>query len=432
MPDSTRHPRPLPRAAVIAALAFVFLTPIAFGLHAALWTHGPHVMRLEPLGWLLKPLGNLMHILTAPGWLIARLMLRSWGEADLVASAIACAAGVFILCLLGLWLWTVRGAILSTPASRSDSPALRSRRRFLTNALTVGGPTLVGGTLIDSACRQPQSLSLARYTVPIQDLPPSLDGLRLVQISDTHLGPRVSRELIQHALDRAIALRPDVFALTGDYVHCGLEWLEPAAQQLACLVRTGIPTIAVRGNHDWFNDGRRMGSLLQAAGIRVIDNDRLFLTRADTSITLRDNATQDSLCIAGLGDLRQHLVDPDTALRGVPPSMPRIVLAHNPDTAEHPSITRAGSHRIDLMLSGHTHGGQVHIPGLGTGAGMVSTYGEKYAVGLVQGPACRVLITRGVGMSLVPFRFMVPPEIVEITLICDTPHSTPTKEPRTS
>jgi hypothetical protein len=84
------------------------------------------------------------------------------------------------------------------------------------------------------------------------------------------------------------------------------------------------------------------------------------------------------------------------------------------------------------MLSGHTHGGQVRIPGLGTGAGMVSTYGEKYAVGLVQGPACRVLITRGVGMSLVPIRFMVPPEIVEITLICDTPHSTPTKQRRTS
>lgn len=416
MPDSTRRNRPLPRAAVIAALAFLLLTPVVFGVHAALWTHGTHVLRLEPLGWLLKPLGNLMHILTAPGWLIARLMLRSWGEADLVASAIACAAGVSILCLLGLWISSVRGAILSMPARRSDSPTLRSRRRFLTKTLSAGGPALVGGTLIDAACRQPQSLGLARYTVPIQDLPPSLNGLRLVQISDTHLGPRVSRELIQHALDRAIARRPGVFVLTGDYVHCGLEWLEPAAEQLACLVRSGIPTVAVRGNHDWFNDGRRMGSLLQAAGIHVIDNDRLFLTRAGASSTLHDTPTRETLCIAGLGDLRQHVVDPETALRGVPPSMPRIVLARNPDTAEHPSITRRGSPRVDLMLSGHTHGGQVRIPGLGTGAGMVSSFGEKYAVGLVQGPACRVLITRGVGMSLVPIRFLVPPEIVEITL----------------
>jgi predicted MPP superfamily phosphohydrolase len=432
MPDATSRPRPLRRATVIAALAFLVLTPIAFGSHTALWTHGTHVLRLEPLGWLLKPLSNLMHILTAPGWLIARLMLRSWGEADLAASAIACAAGVSILCILGLWLWAVRRAILAMPARRSDSPALGSRRRFLTNALSAGGPALVGGTLIDAACRQPQSLGLARYKIPIRDLPPSLDGLRLVQISDTHLGPRVSREFIQHALDRAIALRPDVFVLTGDYVHCGHEWLEPAAQQLASLVRIGIPTIAVRGNHDWLNNGDRMGALLQSQGIQVIDNHRLFATRDGSRVALHDTPESNAICIAGLGDLRQHVVDPDTALRGVPETMPRIVLAHNPDTAEHPSITRGGSPRIDLMLSGHTHGGQVRIPGLGTGAGMVSTYGEKYAVGLVQGPACRVLITRGVGMSLVPIRFMVPPEIVEITLICDTPHSTPTKQRRTS
>lgn len=432
MPNATSRPRPLPRAAVIAALAFLVLTPIAFGLHAALWTHGTHVLRLELFGWWLKPLGDLMHILTAPGWLIARLVLRSWGEADLVASAIACAAGVSILCVLGLWLWAVRGAILAMPARSSDAPSLGSRRRFLTNALSAGGPALVGGTLIDAACRQPQSLRLARHTVPIHNLPPSLHGLRLVQISDTHLGPRVSREFIQHALDLAIALRPDVFVLTGDYVHCGLEWLEPAAQQLACLVRTGIPTVAVRGNHDWFNDGRRMGSLLQSAGIQVIDNNRLFLTRIGTANTLLDTPTHDALCIAGLGDLRQHVVDPDAALGGVPPTMPRIVLAHNPDTAEHDAITRRGSPRIDLMLSGHTHGGQVRIPGFGTGTGMVSSFGEKYAVGLVQGPACRVLITRGVGMSLVPIRFLVPPEIVEITLTCDTPHPASAGEPRTS
>ncbi|MBY0114006.1 MAG: metallophosphoesterase [Phycisphaerales bacterium] len=432
MPDSQRRTRPLPRAAAIAALVFLALTPIAFGLHAALWTHGPYVLRLEPLGWLLKPLGNLMHILTAPGWLIARLMLRSWGEADLVASAIACDAGIAILCVLGLWLRALRRELLWKPAFASDSPTLRSRRRFLTNTLSVGCPALVGGTLVDAACRQPLSLDLARYTIPIRDLPPSLNGLRLVQISDTHLGLRVPRDFIQRALDRAIALKPDVFVLTGDYVHCGLEWLEPAAQQLACLVRWGIPTVAVRGNHDWFNDGRGMGSLMQSVGIRVIDNDRLFVTRSPAAITLLDTPSHDALCIAGLGDLRQHVVDPDTALHGVPPSMPRIVLAHNPDTAEHPSVTRRGSPRIDLMLSGHTHGGQVRIPGLGTGAGLVSSYGEKYAVGLVQGPACPVLITRGVGMSLVPIRFLVPPEIVEVTLIRDAPQPVAAKEPRTS
>lgn len=417
MPDPSPRHQPFSRAAVIATLAFLTLTPLTFGLHAALWTHGQHVLLLEHLGWLLKPLGNLAHILTAPGWLIARLMLRSWGEADLIASAIACATGVAILCTIGMWLWGVRNAMLRPVPKLSQSPTMTSRRRFLANALTGGSAALTSGTLLDAACRQPLALTAARYTVPIQDLPSALSGLRLVQISDTHLGPRVARDFIQHALDRAIALNPDVFVLTGDYVHCGLEWLEPAAAQLACLVRTGRPTIAVRGNHDWFNNGERLGELLRAHGIQLIDNDRLFLTRAAAGVTTHATPQSDSLCLAGLGDLRQHVVDPEAALRGVPTKTPRIVLAHNPDTAEHDSITRPGSHRIDLMLSGHTHGGQVRIPGLGTGAGMVSSYGEKYAVGLVQGPACRVLISRGVGMSLVPIRFLVPPEIVEITLV---------------
>lgn len=423
MPVSSPRRQPLSRAAVIATLAFLTLTPLVFGIHIALWTHGQHVLHLEPAGWILKPLGNLVHTLTAPGWLIARLLLHSWGESDLIASAVACAAGMSVLCILGLWLMGVRNAILRADTRRPLPPALASRRKFLVNTLTGGGSAVVGGTLVDAACRQPLALTVARYVVSIQDLPPSLNGLRMVQISDTHLGPRVARDFIQHALDRAIALQPDVFVLTGDYVHCGLEWLDPAAEQLACLVRTGIPTIAVRGNHDWFNNGERLGDLLRDRGIHVIDNRRLFLARSAVGVTTSTTPQPVSLCVAGLGDLRQHVVDPDAALHDVPASIPRIVLAHNPDTAEHHSLIRSGSHRIDLMLSGHTHGGQVRIPGFGTGAGLVSSYGEKYAVGLVQGPTCRVLITRGVGMSLVPIRFLVPPEIVEITLVA--PNSVP-------
>ena len=123
-----------------------------------------------------------------------------------------------------------------------------------------------------------------------------------------------------------------------------------------------------------------------------------------------------ALCLAGLGDLRQHFIDPDAALRDVDPDIPRLVLSHNPDSAEEAAVTRKSAPRIDLMICGHTHGGQVRIPGVGTAASLLSRYGDKYAAGLVRGPACPVLISRGVGISLVPFRFLVPPEVVEITL----------------
>jgi predicted MPP superfamily phosphohydrolase len=91
--------------------------------------------------------------------------------------------------------------------------------------------------------------------------------------------------------------------------------------------------------------------------------------------------------------------------------MPRLLLAHEPDTAELPQL----NHRVDLMLAGHTHGGQVKLPLLGTPV-VPSAFGSKYAGGLVQGPAYPVLVSRGIGTSIVPVRWGVPPEVVVITL----------------
>ena len=100
-------------------------------------------------------------------------------------------------------------------------------------------------------------------------------------------------------------------------------------------------------------------------------------------------------------------------------ALKRIVLAHTPDTAEIPELTGGGrslrARRIDLMVSGHTHGGQVRVPLLGAPV-TLSRYGQKYARGLVQGPICPVVISAGIGMSVFPVRFGVPPEVVEITL----------------
>jgi len=228
----------------------------------------------------------------------------------------------------------------------------------------------------------------------------------------------VPAELIDTAIEMALGLRPDVFLLTGDYVHCGLEWIDPATRQFAPLVATAKPVLGVLGNHDWFNNGSLMTRSLRDVGVRMIDNDRLFLIAAGpVGFSLDDRPAESSICIAGFGDLRQDHIDPEKALAGIAPDVPRLVLAHNPDSAEEPpGVTRRGAPRIDLMISGHTHGGQVRIPGLGTGSGLMSRFGDRYSSGLVQGPACKVLISRGIGISLVPFRFLVPPEVVEITL----------------
>ena len=148
----------------------------------------------------------------------------------------------------------------------------------------------------------------------------------------------------------------------------------------------------------------------------MIDNSRLFIDPVAWRLVEREPDGL-SLCVAGVDDLIEGTVRPDLALRGVGHETPRILLAHNPDTAEIPGIAGKYSpaERVDLMICGHTHGGQVRFPIIGAPV-TLSEYGQKYVHGLVQGPGCPVIISAGVGMSVFPVRFGVPPEIVEITL----------------
>jgi hypothetical protein len=120
----------------------------------------------------------------------------------------------------------------------------------------------------------------------------------------------------------------------------------------------------------------------------------------------------ESLCIAGVGDVWTDEVSFTKALRGIPEDMPRIVLSHNPDVAE----TMDSHHRVDLMLSGHTHGGQVRLPVIGAPA-CPSHYGMKYLGGKCHGPQCPVIVSRGIGLAGIPLRFRVPPELCVITLV---------------
>ena len=125
-------------------------------------------------------------------------------------------------------------------------------------------------------------------------------------------------------------------------------------------------------------------------------------------------AADAGLAVAGVGDLWEDRQDYQRALGGLPGSMPRLLLSHNPDLAEQAEFIRSGL-RVDLMLSGHTHGGQVRLPGLGAPISS-SRFGQKYSQGLVEGPVCRVFVCRGIGVSAFPLRLGVPPEIAVLEL----------------
>jgi uncharacterized protein len=365
------------------------------------------------VGGVVRVLSNIAWLFGLPGWVpIYALGFRSIRDHPgwiLGANAIAWAAW-FAVVLVG-------AAIRNRTRARGDRHVPvpdPSRRKFLAH---TGIGMLSGGFIgapVYGAAVEPSMLRTRRYTVPIRGLPSDFDGLRLVQFADPHLGPRIPASYVASAVRHAIGLAPDVVVLNGDYVADGTQEIERIADLLAPLVRSAtVGAVGVLGNHDWWADASKVRDAMRRVGVRMIDNDRVWidpLTRL-----LSEFPPVGGLALVGLGDLDEDETDMDGAFRGVDAPTPRIVVAHQPDSAELSGWSVPDAPRADLMLSGHTHGGQVRIPLVGTPM-VPSRYGQKYAGGLVQGPHFPVIVSRGVGMSLLPVRIGVPPEVSLITL----------------
>jgi predicted MPP superfamily phosphohydrolase len=256
---------------------------------------------------------------------------------------------------------------------------------------------------------EPRWFSVTHRVLTIPGLPAALDGLRAVQLTDIHHGPWLSLAYVRQVVEASNALEPDLIFLTGDYVHRSKAYIRPVVEELARL-QPKIATLAVLGNHDWWEDAALTRRMFQEAAIPMLDNTRLVLT---PERELAPNA-RSGLALSGVDDLWWGRPNYHQALGGLPPTMPRLLLSHNPDVAEERGLTQNGL-RVDFMICGHTHGGQICVPGWGTPM-TPSLYGQKYAQGIVQGPVCPVFISRGIGVSMLPLRFGVAPEIAILEL----------------
>ena len=390
---------------------------------------------LLPLHWrgvaqpVLGPLNGISRLLQLPGqFLIWEVMNRAPFSSRVTAGypwrifygvsfafyALFFAAIGSVNVLLNRWaskpLQQPTPDALSSVAGPDAAPSVPrpSRRRVLIAAKTVfvGGAVAAGGYPLLVETRR---LAVTRRSFSVRGLPVPLDGLRVVQLTDIHLGPWNSLANVRRIVAAANALDPDLIALTGDYVLYSADYVAPVAAALSGL-RTRVGVVGVLGNHDWWEDGPISKQHLTNAGVKMIDNGRVFVT---PSRRLAD-APQDGLCVAGVGDLYTDSQDYGSALGGLPGEMPRLLLSHNPDVAEERPFVTSG-YRVDLMLSGHTHGGQIRLPVIGSPVTM-SRYGQKYVRGLVQGPTCPVYISRGLGMAMLPVRFGSVPEIAVIEL----------------
>ena len=275
-----------------------------------------------------------------------------------------------------------------------------SRRRFLKWTVLGGAAAVVGGGL-DAFVIEPRWIAVTHPTIAVTNLPDAWDGARVAVLADFHVGPMVDLDFVRKAVALTAAEKPDVVVLVGDFVSTRDAITAKYAGALAKLQSCGS-VFAVLGNHDYWTNAEAVRAMLDGAGITRLDNTH--------AIVRRDGQ---SLCLAGVDDLWEGKPRLDQALAGIDETVCRILLCHNPDYAEQ----MPAQPRVDLMLSGHTHGGQVKIP-FGPRP-VLPVKHKKYGAGLVTSPRCPVYITRGVGMLAafgLPVRFNCRPEVAVITL----------------
>ena len=229
-------------------------------------------------------------------------------------------------------------------------------------------------------------------------LPSQFHGLRIVQISDIHHGLFLPKEWLSEAVRQANRLNPDIIALTGDFVTYSKRMIGPAAELLGRL-RARYGVYAVLGNHDFRVDADAVTQALRNQRIDVLRNRHISLRFGSNSMYL-----------IGVDDYG-YGADLRRAIRGVPRDAATVLLAHNPRV-----IHLASRHNVSLVLSGHTHGGQVNLPLLGTVYGR-SPERLRYKIGWDRMGATQIYVSRGIGTIVLPWRLRCPAEITHLELL---------------
>ena len=286
----------------------------------------------------------------------------------------------------------------------SHSPTV-NRRRFLKASLCSAAVLAFYSGVIER-----HWIETTQRDILLRNFPGVFNGFRIVQLSDIHMDEYTEPVFLRQVIDKVNRIEADAIFLTGDYVTGGLgsrAFAHRAAWQCASILNQlkCKQRFAVLGNHDVIVGGRQVAAALTANGVTVLRNTYLPIERNGGRIWL-----------AGLDDPVIGSPDPESAIpvriRNVP-NEPVLLLCHAPDYADQ-LLAHAPGQAVHLMLSGHTHGGQVRLPLLGALA--LPDLGRKYVEGWFRLRGLQLYVNRGIGTVGVPFRLDCPPEITVITL----------------
>jgi predicted MPP superfamily phosphohydrolase len=265
-------------------------------------------------------------------------------------------------------------------------------RRHVLRALGAAGIGLAAGPIAYGAAYGRHHLVRVDRDLPVSGLPPALDGIRVGLITDIHHSASVSADDVTQAVEMLRAATPDLIVLGGDYVTFGnRDYVEPVAELLAPLAHAPLGSFAVLGNHD--ND-REMAAALTRRQFAVLRDEH-------TRLMVRN----EPLDLVGIRFWTRRIAHITQVLKGAGPNT--ILLAHDPRR-----LTQAAELNVPLVLSGHTHGGQVVLPGL------TSAVKQDFPIlsGFMRATNTSLFVSRGVGTVYVPVRVNCPPDVSVLTL----------------
>ena len=302
---------------------------------------------------------------------------------------------IAVAVLLGLLLFVLQ----QVRRPRGRSVWNKRVRVGLAAVLLFGASVVFWGFFIE-----PNRLIVRHETIQIDSWPRELDGLRIAVLSDIHAGGwLIDEDKLRLIVERTNQLQPEMVVIPGDYISGDgrRHPLKMAPEVFAALLkdfRAPLGVYSVLGNHDWWFDGGRVRQALEQNGMKVLENEALSVETRGTS-----------LWIVGFADLWTRPQRIAETVAQVPQNAPVIAIAHNPDI-----FPRLPQH-VPLLIAGHTHGGQVRFPFIGSVI-HPSDFGQRYARGHVVENGHHLFVTTGIGTSIIPVRFGVPPEIVLLTV----------------
>ncbi|WP_444935775.1 metallophosphoesterase [Microbulbifer sp. JMSA004] len=245
---------------------------------------------------------------------------------------------------------------------------------------------------------EPSSLRIKQDRIEIKAWPKTCNDLRIAVLADLHVGsPYKGLESLRKLVAAVNKSKPDLILLPGDFVIQGVvggSFVSPEdAARILKALRAPMGVFAVLGNHDWWLDAERVELALSQNGIPVLEDRSQLITKGSCKLRL-----------VGISDFWEGPHDIDRAMSDVQDGETVLAFTHNPDIF--PQLPA----RIALTVAGHTHGGQVYLPFIGRPI-VPSSYGERFAIGHKVEEGRHIYVSPGVGTSILPVRFLVPPEV---------------------